>query len=164
MTARITIDEREVTAALRELARLGRDPSAPLTSIGSALIGSTKLRALTATSPTGARWPMLGADYAATKKGTPLRESGLMLGGLISEVSGSRLRVGSDRPYAAIHQFGGTITAKGRALDFFIGRRRVRVKRVRIPARPWLGVSASDRTEILNILAEHARRATQGRA
>ena len=61
---------------------------------------------------------------------------------------------GSDRPYAAIHQFGGTITAKNAKALNVHGRR---VKSVTIPARPWLGLSAADEQRLLDIARKHLK-------
>lgn len=71
-------------------------------------------------------------------------------------VTATSVTVGSDRPYANIHQFGGrtaarTITPRtGRALKFVIGGRTIFVKRVNhpgshIPARPFFPFHADGR-------------------
>lgn len=65
-----------------------------------------------------------------------------VLGGSIS------VEVGTNVVYAAIHQLGGKAGRKD--------------KRVTIPARPILGVSREDRTELLAIFGDHARRAWKG--
>jgi phage gpG-like protein len=47
--------------------------------------------------------------------------------------------IGTDRRYAAIHQLGGVIRAKGgKPLVFQIGARTIFAKKVTIPARPFL--------------------------
>lgn len=68
-----------------------------------------------------------------------LREA---LGGSIS------VEWGTNVVYAAIHQFGGAAGRKDR--------------RVTIPARPFLGVSNEDRTELLAIINDHLQRAWGG--
>ena len=57
---------------------------------------------------------------------------------------------GSTVPYAAIHEYGGVISAKGGGFLYFkIGPFWYRRKSVRIPARPYLNPAAdSSRTEI----------------
>ncbi len=70
-------------------------------------------------------------------------------------VTNTSVQVGSDRPYAAIHQLGGrtgpfTIRAKGRALKFVIGGRTIFAKSVkhpgsRMPARPFFPFYADGR-------------------
>ena len=53
------------------------------------------------------------------------------------------------RPYAYIHQFGGTIIPKnGAALHFEIGGKSVFAKKVNIPARPYLGVSDANARDL----------------
>jgi phage gpG-like protein len=54
-------------------------------------------------------------------------------------VSNTGATVGNPAPYAAIHQFGGTITGKP-WLRFKIGDRWVTVHQVTIPARPFFPV------------------------
>lgn len=53
------------------------------------------------------------------------------------------------RPYARIHQFGGVITPKNsRSLKFEVGGKTVHAKKVTIPARPYLGVSARNAADL----------------
>jgi phage gpG-like protein len=47
-------------------------------------------------------------------------------------------RVGTNVKYAAIHQYGGVIRARAKALRFRIGKQHVTVKAVRMPARPFI--------------------------
>lgn len=57
----------------------------------------------------------------------------------VVSVDSGGVTLGSDRPYARIHQLGGTIRAKGGgALRFFSGGKWWTVKSVTIPARPFL--------------------------
>jgi phage gpG-like protein len=69
--------------------------------------------------------------------------------------------VGTNAPYAGVHQRGATIRAKpGKRLAFRIGRATIFARSVTIPARPFLGVSQEDREEIVEIFRDHIRRAT----
>ena len=59
------------------------------------------------------------------------------------------LQIGTNKLYGAIHQFGGTIEPKAYpALVFRIDGKLCFARKVTIPARPYLGVSAEDRAEI----------------
>jgi phage gpG-like protein len=60
------------------------------------------------------------------------------------EVTSTYARVSNPMPYAAIHQFGGTIKPKtAKALRFQVGGRWFTVKSVFIPARPFFPVDTS---------------------
>ena len=63
--------------------------------------------------------------------------------------------------YAAVHQVGATIEAKGPGgLRFQLATGEwVHAQRVTIPARPYLGISAADEAAIGEISAEHLTRA-----
>lgn len=116
---------------------------------------------------------------ARTRKGqTPIQilkanvRSGSSLAGSIGyEATADEARVGAVVRYAAIHQLGGTInkparTAKiyrNREEDGSIGRRFVKKKdadvitdveipahRIKIPARPFLGISKEDQEDIFD--------------
>jgi phage virion morphogenesis protein len=164
---RVRLDDREVKAALRELARLGRDPSPPLKALGPLLVASTRDRITREVTPEGAPFRPLNPAYAAGKRGPGiLRERaarGGLFGSLTSEQSGRRLRVGTNKIYAAVHQFGAEIRAKrAPKLVFRLGGRLVFAGRVTIPARPFLGISEEDREEILHVFGLFIRRATGG--
>ena len=64
--------------------------------------------------------------------------------------------VGSNLPYARIHQLGGTIRPKkGKFLKFRgLDGEDVFVKEVTIPARPYLGISDDDREEIMDTMTD----------
>jgi phage gpG-like protein len=56
----------------------------------------------------------------------------------ITSLTNSHVTVGSDRVYAAIHQFGGEIRAKSApALAFRLGGQLILAKKVTMPARPF---------------------------
>lgn len=103
--------------------------------------------------PNGERWP-------PNSEGTStLYREGHLSRSIAYAVSGNQIAVGSSRPYAAIHQYGGPIVAKNAAaLAFRIGNAFVRVKKVNMPARPYLGLSADNRAEIIDEVAAYIRR------
>ncbi len=74
------------------------------------------------------------------------------------------VRIGTNRMYGAIHQFGGTTSAhvikpkNKQALAWPGGRNPVRGVNhpgSSIPARPFLGISRQDRDRILEVVADH---------
>lgn len=174
----IEIDDAEVRSSLSRLAAKVADFKPALREIGEALVETTKQRFSTSTGPDGQRWDanaqvtMLaylqgksgafgkrdgkitgkGAAYAMNKK--PLVATGGLRDSFRYQVEGNALLVGTNwmasdiKSGAAIHQFGGQA---GRG------------KKVTIPARPFLGISADDRglieRTILSYLADSDRSA-----
>lgn len=161
---RITINTAELQEAIAGLAAVMRAPERVMGTIGEALITSTQERQRRGIAPDGSAWPALNPGYAAEKAGSQmLRESGRLMGSLSHRASGNTVVVGTNVIYAGIHQFGGTILPKSkRALSFIIGDRRVIARKVTVPARPFLGISAEDREEIRDIFILAARRAMSG--
>ncbi len=71
------------------------------------------------------------------------------------ESSAKGVEVGTNKEYAAIHQFGGTIRAKGGGLlRFKIGDQWISKKSIKMPARPYLGINEEDIREITHIIEE----------
>lgn len=72
------------------------------------------------------------------------------------------VQVGTGLLYARIHQEGGEIVPKdARALAFQIGNRLVFAQRVRIPARPYVGLSAANQNEIVETAEDWVARLLQ---
>lgn len=167
----ITVNPAQAAALRRAFADLGRiakeDRARPLTVAAEKMLNSTKRRLGGTTDPDGNAWPSLNADYAAQKRGGGmLRESGMLAGAasLKHDLRGDTVAIGTNRIYAAIHQFGGKITPKtsGGRLAFMLGGRRLFARSVTIPARPFLGFSRDDIEEVSAIFAQHAARAMRG--
>ena len=162
----VTIDNASVLAALEQLRDRVANPAPALSKIGERLTESTQARFNTGTAPDGGRWaPNSQAtilDYLAGKSGSyqkksgkisakgigyamnkkPLVASELLQDSIHWQLSGREaVTIGTDRfadawdAGAAVHQFGS--------------------KNGKIPARPFLGVSADDERTILEILTAH---------
>lgn len=168
--ARITIDiqDREVRAALRDWRALGRNPMPMMRAVGTRLVSNTQDRFDAGTDPQGQAWAPLSAAYAGLKRGPGvLREAG-MRGGLQGSITfevaagGAEVAVGSNKIYAAIHQFGGTIRAKNAPfLRFRTVAGWAAVRSVTIPARPFLGLSRTDEEDIFDAVESFLRRPAQ---
>jgi len=164
----LTIDDSQVQRALRGIAAIGRSPAQLLGAISVGLVRNTQDRFDEETAPDGSRWVALNPLYASGKRRPGiLRESG-MSGGLqdsiSGEVQGHSVIVGSNKIYAAVHQFGATITPRGaKALHFMMGGQKIVARSVTIPARPYLGLSARDE-ETIQEAAEDALDAVLRRA
>lgn len=133
----ITVDDRELSAALQKLqAKLG-DLAPVFRDLGEHLLTSTRERFSSQTGPDGRSWPALSPDYAKHKpknKDKILTLDGFLRGLMAVQVSPTALKVGTPLIYGATHQFGDP--------------------RRSIPARPFLGLSDQDRADTLDILSE----------
>lgn len=162
----LTLDDEEVMRALERFATLGGRKEAPLKNIGLHLTQSTKDRFLTERSPDGEPWEPLNPLYAASKQGPGiLRErgnAGGLMGSLTYLVDGDSVEVGTNKIHATVHQLGATIRPRtADALVFSMGGETVAAKSVTIPARPYMGISAEDQTEILAIMEDFISSATR---
>ncbi len=159
------IDAELVQQAFKKLERAVKDTTPIMRAVGAALVEGTQSRFEKGVAPDGSGWAPLNPGYAAGKRGPGiLRESG-MRGGLMASVTmragRDQVEVGTNKVYAAIHQFGGTISAKGGGyLSFRIGDGFARVKSVTIPARPFIGISAEDEAEVAEVVTGALARAT----
>lgn len=141
----IEIDDREVRLAFDRLISAGGNLEPAFRDIGEYLLVSHRRRFENQVDPDGQPWAPLSEDYQARKRKNRdkvLVFEGELFGQLSYDARGDRLEFGSNRIYAATHQFG----APDRG----------------IPARPFLGLSDDDQREILAIIEDHIDRATRG--
>jgi phage virion morphogenesis protein len=115
-----------------------------LLEIAEDWLESTKDRFKDETGPDGKRW-VKNAPITKARKRNPkiLQEKGErggLLGTLNYSVSNNMVSLGSPSPHARIHQLGGKA-----------GRGR----KVKIPARPYLGVSKADAENFQEIISDH---------
>jgi phage virion morphogenesis protein len=165
----VDFDGIQALSGLRRLQE-GMEQTAPLMAqISEYLWRSTRDRFKTQTGPDDKAWKTLQPRY---KEGKPKaqRERILTLMGYLREriVKDSDARsatVGSDRVYAAIHQFGGRTSPHviapryKKALAFNgVVRKSVQHPGSNIPARPFLGLSDADRKEIGEITLDFLQR------
>ena len=150
------------TAAIEHLSGLVdaiNDPSPLLAELGEYGLRSTRARFKTQTAPDGTAWAALQPWYQKEKrrnKNRILTLNGYLRGQMTWQLVGDRtVEIGSNLPYAAVHQFGATI--KPRAAKVLIFRGHV-AKSVTIPARPYLGLSDEDRSEIVGRTLEWLQR------
>lgn len=171
---KIEVHDAEVQAAFARLIGNATNLAPAMRAIGERLAETTKRRFASSTAPDGRRWaPNTDATLRAllhrtkgafTKKtGALSAKGGRVLGAkkpLIGEskalsttiayqVGTNSVTIGSPMEYAAVQQFGVLKGALGRT------RRGAPIPWGNIPARPFLGVSESDKTDILEILRAH---------
>ena len=153
----IELDISELSQVIdKSLATLNR-PKLMFAEMGDELLAIHFARFVAQKAPDGTPWAPLQDWYRDTKKKNAdkiLTLDGHLRGTLRYQASDTGVVFGSDRPYAAIHQFGGTITAKNAKALNVQGRP---VKSVTIPARPWLGLSADDEQRLIEIARKHLK-------
>nr|DAQ38424.1 MAG TPA: virion morphogenesis protein [Caudoviricetes sp.] len=137
------------------LKRLGGETEVFMRRIAQTLTASAKERFVDETDPEGNKW-----KKGVKNGGQTLTLSGLLRRSITNTSDDKTAVIGTNRIYAGIHQFGGVITAKkSKYLRFKINGREVFAKSVVIPARPFLGVSETDKDAVkdeLNTLLTEA--------
>lgn len=169
-------------AALQRMKTLGERPRAIWDAIGQYGESSTRARFKSQTGPDGQKWKP--SKRAQKTGGQTLVLKAHLLRSISYKATNAGAQWGSNRVYAAIHQFGGQIqklafsstlrlrTGKGGALlrqkdhahlavfakathkNAVQRRYTVGAHTINMPARPYLGVNAADGIEILQIAAD----------
>lgn len=167
---KITHDLPEVQKKLRELVRRAGSMRPALKGMGQYLEKETDQRFSKQTGPDGEKWKDLKAATWRKKKNSKiLTESTKLRDGISSDVPDDHtLLVGSDSPHGAIHQLGGEIKQEGMTLHLKGTGRNTRFARkgshdrtktvnrtIKMPARPFLGVSKEDEEELLLIAGDY---------
>lgn len=157
------IDDAQLLAGLRSLIALGRDAGPVMADIAALGENSTRQRFRTESGPDGQKWkPSLRARITG---GRTLTKDGHLSGTISGRHGRDFAEWGVNRIYAAIHQFGGEIRAKGGSLRFRLANGGfATVQKVTMPARPFLGISDDDRDDILDIIQARIQARTQGGA
>lgn len=149
-------------AAFGRMAALGASPRPIFAAIANYGESSTRLRFTKQVGPGGQRWKP--SARAAATGGKTLVASARLLRSITHRADNSGAEWGTNVKYAGIHQFGGEIKAKGRALRFKVpGGGFVTVKKVTMPARPFMGVDEADGREILALATDAVDLAARNR-
>lgn len=148
----------DTNALLGRLGRLGDlEIHGALNAIAEGLRTSTVERFTEEKSPEGERWKP--SIRAREEGGKTLTKTAQLKNSIRTKVSDGGLAVGTNDIRAATHQFGDerTVRAKNKPyLAFKVGgqwKRAVSV-RVKIPPRPFLGLSGQDEQDIKDALEE----------
>lgn len=157
------LDDKAVLAAFTRLRAVTTASQSLMRAIGVGLVTTTQQHFRDETDPDGNAWAPLNPAYAEIKRGPGILRASLMLQRSITFEAGvASVTVGSNRIYAAIHQFGGKIVPKNaKALQFKMGAAGgfVRVQSVTIPARPYLGFGAKEIEVTLDVVEVFTMRA-----
>lgn len=163
----VKIYDRQVLDTLNQLVNRAKNLRPAFAEIGEDLLDTTKRRFNAATSPDGTPWaansPVTISRYLGTKDSNFKKDGSLSKRGqanssakkpltgetksLQSKINyqlqgGLGVSIGSPMVYAAMQQFGGTKSK----FPHLWGN---------IPARPFLGISPADKTNILDILGTY---------
>jgi phage virion morphogenesis protein len=113
-------------------------------TLGEQLVSSTIERFEDEIGPDGDGWKK--SRRAEDEGGQTLSDKGHLKASINYEASPVAVVVGTtDKVKGAIHQFGGTIKPKkGKFLKFKTGTGFAAVKKVTMPARPYLGINEED--------------------
>lgn len=152
--AKLTIDTAPLRRVFAALRAAGAEPHEALDAVGRVLVGNTQLRFDTGTEPGGAPWQQ--SKRVERFGGQTLVEHGLLKNSFTHEVEGNSIVWGTANIRAGIHQKGGTIVPKnGKALAFKgLDGRPVFVKKVVMPARPFLGFDEVDSEDVHDVLVD----------
>lgn len=158
----LTVEDMGAGTRFASLNALLADPEAQIYApVAAALESSTKERFDTNVGPDGEAWePSLRAKE---QSGRTLTDQGHLRDSVHGASDPAGLEVGAADQRARIHQFGGEIVAKtdgGLAFRLADGGFR-RPKKVTMPARPFIGLSADDEGVILRITGGALKRAVQ---
>lgn len=179
----ITLDSATVTEALSHAVEALDNPRPLFANIREYLLQAHQKRFAAQTAPDGTPWEPLSPRYRAKKKYNQNRIlvlRGYLKNLLRGDINDNGVTFGTDRPYGAIHQFGGTIKHQARAstlhfrqnADGSVGNRFVKKSKsnfaqdvnigahqVEMPARPWLGLSSEDENYLLELTQHYLEQA-----
>lgn len=162
------IDDADVMALLGRLAAKGENLRPVMAAFGDYLIKETVDRFDAQRDPDGVPWAPLSPFTLATKKNDRILTESADLRHSFSRKAGKvSMRMGTDRPYAAAHQWG-----LKQALAIGSHRRRVKsrdqegvasgvafvkahVRHVDMPERAFLGYTDADKAELTEITKEY---------
>lgn len=190
---KISISDEALRAALGRLIASLTDTTPTMRDLSEIMIdASARAFDKTADPATGTPWQPLSASRQRQRahKGRSianmLQDGGLLVGsiarpsgpGAVREIGPDHALVGTDVPYAAIHQFGGTIKREAAPMTVRLRKKNGRIqfaenkhKRVRIvdtvhkaytitlPARPFIGVSPTDIQDMLDTITRNLQKA-----
>lgn len=125
-------------------------------NIGEELVSSTKERFKKQVGPDKKPWDK--SFRAIAEKGKTMMDTRALFNSLTYKAAPDKAEMGTNKIYASTHQEGATIKAKrAPALKFKIGGSFVAKKKVKIPARPFIGINNDDLEEIKEIIQDQIK-------
>ena len=161
MKINITADTKRVQASLRRLRKVTTDKSSINRKVANLLETTTRKRFRTQKAPDGSKWQdnadstikIRDSRYKSRKKKKTDHTRSLLIGdtrvlsAIRSRYSKDKVVIGTTAIYGAIHQYGGSAGRGGK---------------VKIPARPFLGISNSDQKAVVKLFRKEIRKAVGG--
>lgn len=150
----VVIDQKRLQRVFRELANLGDDGRGITRIVAGALLSSTEQAFEKEASPEGESWVAWSEPWKEWRKehnyvpGKVLTLKGDLARSVTTDYGPDWALIGSNKPYAAIHQWGGTPNmAQGPAA---------------IPARPYMGLDNIGEQEIIEAIKKRVQKALGG--
>ncbi len=181
----IVLDDAAARAALARVAEAAAHPRGAMDAIGAHFVFSSRRNIEQEASPEGVRWPPLSPRTASKRVGrgrrgtaNMLRVKGRLYASIAYAATDAAVEWGSNLRYARIHQLGGVIAMPARSGSVTLKKIRkgggvrtrfartgakggevravsIRGHELRIPARPYMGISAYDRQRVPEIVTEY---------
>lgn len=181
----LKLDDAALKRGLTSIVTFGPERTGPaLEEIGEAMVSSTIARMNREEAPDGSKWKP--SKRAMREGGTTLQKTRRLVRSIVSALLSSAAGVewGTNVAYAAPNQLGALITKyaqsrpiyrkvkDGEILPGFVKKKRSNFEtwheqgehQIKIPARPFIGFSADDQTQVAEILTRHLLAAMTGRA
>lgn len=153
MQISVTIEDRQVRAELGRLAGRLKNLTPAMRGIGEIVRRSVEQNFAAGGRPE--KWEK--SHRVKEKGGQTLSDTGRLRRSFTVRGYPDRAEVGTNVKYAAIHQFGGVISARNRPyLRFKVGDQWVTKRSVTIPARPFLMVQNEDWGKMRRYLERYA--------
>lgn len=150
VSLRVHLDDARLIEGFDAAAHAAEDMTLLMDTIGQILVaGAMERIAVTNVGPDGVEWPK-SFRVISGQGGKTLHDSGQLLNSLTQHPEPREVTVGTNRPFADVHQTGMVIRPKnGKLLVFTLADgTQVAVGKVEIPARPFLGISEGEAEDI----------------
>lgn len=169
----LTLNDAEILGGLHSMRALAADLRPTMDRIGVVLESSTVERFDLGQAPDGTPW--LQSLRVRLSGGKTLVEHTHLRSSITHNLERDAVEVGSNLTYAAIHQtgFDGPVQVKAHARRFTMvfgqarsGTAQVKAhtRHMKMPARPYLGLSVGDRGDVLAIVQDDFAAAAQAGA
>jgi len=162
MSITISVDDTQIQATLRRIRERVGNLRPALAAVANELQSITDHAFQTETDPTtGQRWQrtrrnvLLGFSNVSNQV---LHDTGQLAASIQPRSGDNFAEVGTNKAYAPVHQFGSSpyvIRPRHKKALAFGGVVVKSVNHPGVPARPFLGLSAADKAEIITILEQH---------
>ena len=161
---KIELDDDSVRQALVQAQSRATNLRPLMAGLANKLLEATEDNFAKERNPeTGQRWPELAPSTrqqraAIGRDGKMLQVSGLLASSIQPNFGDDYAKVGTNKAYAPVHQFGSgpyTIRPRHKQALAFGGIMRKKVNHPGVPARPFLGLSAQHKADIVEAITNY---------